>query len=60
MEKIKAVSYGVGNIGRDIARFMVDKGVIITGAIDVKNVGKDLGDVIGIGRKLNVEIRQSR
>ena len=56
MEKIKAVSYGVGNIGRDIARFMVDKGVIITGAIDLKNVGQDLGDVIGLGRKLNVEI----
>lgn len=56
MRKIKAISYGVGNIGRDIARFMVDKGVIITGAIDLRNVGQDLGDVIGSGRKLNVQI----
>ena len=56
MQKIKAVSYGVGNIGKDIARFMMEKGVIITDAIDVKNVGEDLGDVIGAGRKLNVII----
>jgi 4-hydroxy-tetrahydrodipicolinate reductase len=57
MEKIKAVVYGAGTIGQDIARFMVDKGVIITDAIDIKNVGEDLGDVLGLGRKLNVTIR---
>jgi 4-hydroxy-tetrahydrodipicolinate reductase len=56
MERIKAVVYGAGTVGSTIARFMVEKGVIITEAIDVKNVGKDLGDVIGIGRKLNVTI----
>lgn len=56
MDKIKAVVYGAGNIGKTIARFMLEKGVIITDAIDVKNVGKDLGEVIGINRKLNVII----
>ena len=56
MRKIKALSYGIGNIGKDIAKFMMEKGVIITDAIDVKNVGEDLGDVIGAGRKLNVII----
>jgi 2,4-diaminopentanoate dehydrogenase len=56
MERIKALVYGAGTVGSDIARFMVDKGVIITDAIDVKNVGKDLGEVIGLDRKLNVII----
>ncbi len=56
MEKIKAVVYGAGTVGSAIARFMVQKGVIITEAIDIKNVGKDLGDVIGLGRKLNVTV----
>ncbi len=56
MEKLKALVYGVGNIGKDIARFMVDKGVVITDAIDIKHVGEDLGDVLGLDRKLNVKI----
>jgi hypothetical protein len=56
MHKIKAVVYGAGNIGKDIAKFMMEKGVVITDAIDVKNVGKDLGDIIGANRKLNVII----
>lgn len=56
MRKIKALSYGQGNIGKNIAKFMMEKGVIITDAIDVNNVGMDLGDVIGAGRKLNVII----
>jgi 4-hydroxy-tetrahydrodipicolinate reductase len=56
VESNTAISYGIGNIGRDVARFMAEKGVVISGAVDVKNVGKDLGDVIGVGRKLNVEI----
>ncbi len=56
MQKIKAVVYGAGNIGKTIARFMYEKGVIITDALDVNNVGKDLGEVIGLDRKLNVII----
>ncbi len=57
MEKIKALVYGAGTVGKDIARFMLDKGVIITDAIDVKHVGEDLGKVLGLERHLNVPIR---
>ena len=49
MKRIKAVSYGIGTVGKAIARFMLEKGVIITDAIDVKHVGEDLGDVLGLG-----------
>lgn len=57
MKRITAVSYGIGTVGKTIARFMIEKGVIITDAVDVKNVGKDLGEVIGLAYPLNVPIR---
>lgn len=57
MDKVKAVVYGAGTIGRDVARLMLDKGVIITDAIDIENVGEDLGSLLDIERDLNVEIR---
>jgi 2,4-diaminopentanoate dehydrogenase len=57
MEKVKALVYGAGTVGKDIARFMLEKGVIITDAVDITHVGEDLGDVLGLDRKLNVCIR---
>jgi 4-hydroxy-tetrahydrodipicolinate reductase len=58
MQPIRAIVYGVGTVGKMMTRLMVEKGVLIVGAIDMsdKIVGKDLGEVAGLGRKLNVAI----
>ncbi len=59
MEKIKAISYGVGVVGGYIAKFLLEKeGIEIVGAIDVAKdkVGKDLGEVLGLERNIGVKI----
>lgn len=59
MEKLRLVLYGVGAIGSRIAEFLLEKkGVEIVGAIDVakEKVGKDLGDVLALGRRLGVAV----
>jgi hypothetical protein len=59
MEKIKAISYGVGVVGGYIAKFLLEKeGINIVGAIDVAKdkVGKDLGEVLGLERTIGVKI----
>ena len=58
MRKVKAVVYGVGEMGKIATKLMIEKGVEITGAIGNKsNIGEDLGDVIGLDHALNVKIR---
>ncbi len=57
MEKVRVVLYGVGAIGSNIAKLLLEKeGVEIVGAIDIdKNkVGKDLGEALQIGKRLGV------
>lgn len=51
MEKIKAIVYGVGMMGKMMTKLMVEEGVNIVGAIDLdpEAVDKDLGDVAGLG-----------
>lgn len=59
MKKVRVVSYGVGVVGGLIAKFLLDKqGVEIVGAIDVaeNKVGKDLGEVLGLGKKLGITV----
>ncbi|MEM2936984.1 MAG: hypothetical protein QXJ63_00365 [Candidatus Bathyarchaeia archaeon] len=59
MGEVKVVLYGVGAVGGLIARFLLERqGVKIVGAIDVAEdkVGKDLGDVLGLDRKLRVTV----
>lgn len=58
MRRIKAVVYGVGEMGKLMTRLMVEKGVDVVGAIDNRPnvVGKDLGEVSGLGYLLNVTI----
>jgi hypothetical protein len=58
-EKIRVVCYGVGAVGTRIAKFLLTKqGVQIAGAIDVAKdkIGKDLGQVLEISKKLGVII----
>jgi 4-hydroxy-tetrahydrodipicolinate reductase len=59
MEKIRIVLYGIGAIGTRVAKFLLEKkGVEIVGAIDIAEdkVGKDLGEVLGINRRLGVVV----
>jgi 2,4-diaminopentanoate dehydrogenase len=55
--KIRVVHFGVGPIGAGIVRLAARKpGLEIVGAIDLANVGNDLGEVAGVGRRLQVPI----
>jgi len=59
MKKVKVLLYGVGAVGSLIAKFLLEKeGIEIVGAIDIatEKVGKDLGDVVGIGKQLGIKI----
>jgi len=58
MEKIRGVVYGLGQMGKILARLAVEKGIIPVGAIDMNPalVGMDLGEVAGLGYPLNVQV----
>ncbi len=59
-EEIKVVHVGLGPLGSRIARHILNErtGIGYVGAIDVlpEIVGKDLGEVIGAGRKLGIKV----
>jgi 2,4-diaminopentanoate dehydrogenase len=56
-KKIRVAQFGIGVIGRAVTKVLVKKeGMKIVAAIDLANVGCDLGDVAGVGRKLGVII----
>ncbi len=56
---IRVLFYGLGPIGAAVARQVATrKGFQIVGAVDIDHakVGLDLGDVIGLGKKLKVRV----
>ncbi|HEX8027275.1 MAG TPA: hypothetical protein VF491_02380 [Vicinamibacterales bacterium] len=56
---IRVLMYGLGPIGAAVARQVASrKGFQIVGAVDIDRakVGLDLGDVIGLGKKLRVRV----
>lgn len=60
--EIRVIIFGVGAIGGEIARLLLRrKGVKIVGAVDAApdKIGKDLGDAIGLERKLDVMVLRS-
>jgi 4-hydroxy-tetrahydrodipicolinate reductase len=57
LQPISVAQYGIGPIGAEIARLLLTKPwVKITGAVDIdpNKIGKDLGEVIGLDRKVGV------
>ena len=59
MRKVRVAIFGVGAVGSLIAKFLLEKeGVEIVGAIDIAKdkVGKDLGEVLGINKKVGVKV----
>jgi len=58
-ENIRVVVYGLGPIGALIARNALSrKGIEVVGGVDIApdKVGRDLGEVIGLGKQLGVEV----
>ncbi|MGQ9627778.1 MAG: NAD(P)H-dependent amine dehydrogenase family protein [Anaerolineae bacterium] len=56
--ELRAIQYGLGPIGCLIVRVALERGVRFVGAVEVdpEKVGKDLGEVIGLGRKMGVNV----
>jgi 4-hydroxy-tetrahydrodipicolinate reductase len=59
LRKLKVALYGIGAVGSMIARFLLEKdGLEVVAAIDVAKdkVEKDLGEVLGLSKKLGVKV----
>ena len=56
---ITVIQYGIGPIGAEIARLLLTKPWIkLVGAVDIdpNKIGKDVGEVIGLGRETGVRV----
>src|SRR5579864_3904600 len=58
MRRIKAIVYGVGTMNSIATRMMLEKGVDVVGALarSPEKVGRDLGDVAGLGYQTGVVV----
>lgn len=59
VQPISVAQYGIGPIGAEIARLLLTKPWIkLVAAVDVdpNKIGKDLGEVIGLGREVGVQV----
>ena len=59
MQPITVTQYGIGPIGAEIARLLLTKPWIkVVGAVDIdpNKIGRDLGEVIGLGRSVGVTV----
>ena len=56
-EMIKFVQIGLGPMGQKICKLACEKkGMEIVGALEKVNLGRDVGEVIGLGKRLNVAL----
>lgn len=58
-QTVRVALWGLGAMGASIARILAERANIeIVGAIDLNpsRIGKDLGDVIGLGRELGIRV----
>ena len=61
-DKIRIIQYGLGPIGSGVARHVVERaGLELVGGVDVDpaKVGRDVGDVIGLGRNLGFTVEKT-
>jgi 4-hydroxy-tetrahydrodipicolinate reductase len=59
MPEVNVAQYGLGSIGCNIARHVLNlSGYRLVGAIDIdpQKIGKDLGEVLGLEKELNVVV----
>jgi 4-hydroxy-tetrahydrodipicolinate reductase len=59
LHQISVAQYGIGPIGAEIARLLLAKPwVKLVAAVDIdpKKIGKDVGEVIGLGREVGVKV----
>lgn len=55
----RVIQYGLGPIGQEVARLAIARPSLeVVGAVDVDptKVGRDLGDVVGLGRQIGVRV----
>jgi len=60
-EKIRVIQYGLGPIGCATARLIAERDNLeLVGGVDIDpaKVGKDLGEVIGLGSSLGLDVKQ--
>jgi secondary-alkyl amine dehydrogenase [NAD(P)+] len=57
--KPKCIIYGTGFVGQELTRLIIDRGWTIAAAFNRagEKVGKDLGEVAGLGHPLGVEVQ---
>ena len=59
LKRVSVAQYGIGPIGAEIARLLLSKpwiNVVAAVDIDPNKIGKDLGEVIGLGRETGVKV----
>src|SRR3954471_8161932 len=59
VQPINVAQYGIGPIGAEIARLLLTKPWIkLVAAVDIdpNKIGKDVGEVIGLGRAVGVRV----
>jgi len=59
---IKVIQYGLGPIGIETAKAVLNrKNLKLVGAIDIdtEKVGKDIGEVLGLGEKLGIKVTKN-
>jgi len=59
VQPVSVAQYGIGPIGAEIARLLLTKPwVKLVAAVDIdpNKIGKDVGDVIGLGRSVGVKV----
>ncbi|MGC8570616.1 MAG: dihydrodipicolinate reductase [Caldivirga sp.] len=58
MSNLRIVVYGLGPIGQLITKVALERGMEVTGAIDIdpSKVGKDIGEVLGLGKSVGIKV----
>ncbi|MFC1910955.1 dihydrodipicolinate reductase [Chloroflexota bacterium] len=60
MKTINVVQFGCGPVGCSIAGLAAGKkGISIVGAVDLNNAGRDLGELIGLGKSVGITVSES-